>query len=190
MKTVKHILTSVFLVLGLVSFAQVGVGTQSPSTTLDVVGANHNNTTPGALAAADGVTVPRVTTDMTGSPVNGTTAGQLVYSTANTGFYFWDGNSWEPVGGSSTAAAPTFRNDTTGSVTAADINNYIIVGANSTYNVGSITGAAGDRLYFIDSGTGFSIMGLPAGQATASPINGGGITLISDGTNWYNLSSF
>ena len=190
MKSVKHILTSVFLVLGLVSFAQVGVGTQSPSTTLDVVGANHNNTTPGALAAADGVTVPRVTTDMTGSPVNGTTAGQLVYSTANTGFYFWDGNSWEPVGGSSTAAAPTFRNDTTGSVTAADINNYIIVGANSVYNVGPVAGTAGDRLHFIGIGTGFSIAGLPAGQSTSQPVNGGGITLISDGTNWYTLSGF
>ena len=79
MNFVKHILTSVFLVLGLVSFAQVGVGTQDPSTTLDVVGVNSATT--GALAAKDGVTVPRVSTDMTGSPVDGTTAGQLVYST-------------------------------------------------------------------------------------------------------------
>lgn len=186
MKTVKHILTSVFLVLGLVSFAQVGVGTQNPSTTLDVAGANHT-TVPGALAAADGVTVPRVTTDMTGSPVAGTTAGQLVYSTANTGFYFWDGDSWELVGGSAT---PTFRNDTTGSVTSADINNYIIVGANVTYAVAGITGAAGDSLHFIGTGTGFSIMGLPAGQSPNQPVNGGGITLISNGTNWYTLSGF
>ena len=100
----KFILTAAFAVATLGAFAQVGVGTQSPSTTLDVAGANH--TTTGALAAKDGVTVPRVSTDMTGSPVDGTTAGQLVYSTANTGFYFWDGDSWEPVGGS--ASGPDF----------------------------------------------------------------------------------
>jgi len=187
----KFILTAAFAVATLGAFAQIGVGTQSPSTTLDVVGTNHT-TAPGALAAADGVTVPRVSTDMTGSPVGGTTAGQLVYSTFATkeGFYYWDGDSWEPVGGSSTAAAPTFRNDNTGSVTSADINNYIIVGDNKTYDVSAITGTAGDRIYFIDSGTGFTLAGLPAGQATASPINGGGVILISDGTNWYNLSSF
>jgi len=101
----KFILTAAFAVATLGAFAQVGVGTQNPSTTLDVVGAN-GATTPGALDAKDGVTVPRVSTDMTGSPLAGTTAGQLVYSTANTGFYFWDGDSWEPIGGS--ASGPDF----------------------------------------------------------------------------------
>lgn len=154
MKTVKHILTSVFLVLGLVSFAQVGVGTQSPSTTLDVVGTNHT-TAPGALAAADGVTVPRVTTNMTdgSGATNGVTAGQLVYSThtSSTGFWYWtgvtsgsgDGAFWDPVGGS--ASGPDFTVGGTSMLDASggsadassdQVNNIFIV---STAGFGSNT---------------------------------------------------
>lgn len=93
----KIILSAAFLMLTAISFAQVGVGTTSPTTSLDVVGAAGN--TPGALAATDGVTIPRVTTDMTGSPAAGTTASQLVYSThaSSTGFYYWSGMAWLPL---------------------------------------------------------------------------------------------
>lgn len=90
----KLILSAAFLMLTAFSFAQVGIGTTAPTTTLDVVGAAGD--TPGALAATDGVTVPRVTTDMTASPAAGTTASQLVYSThaSSTGFYYWSGTAW------------------------------------------------------------------------------------------------
>ena len=112
----KIILTIALTITGLVSFAQVGVGTQEPQTSLHVVGANATSTgvggtnTPGALAATDGITVPVVTTEMTapGTPVNGTKDGQLVYSNfpGKTGFYYWNAgtSAWTAVGGG--AAAP------------------------------------------------------------------------------------
>lgn len=191
MKTVKHILTSVFLVLGLVSFAQVGVGTQSPSTTLDVVGTNHT-TAPGALAAADGVTVPRVSTDMTGSPVAGTTTGQLVYSTANTGFYFWDGDSWEPVGGG--AAATPIRSTSSATLTAADLNGYVIVTGNTTFDLSTLSSSAsvGDTITFGSySSTGFSIAADDRHvNSIASPGSlAVGIKFVFDGTLWYSVSA-
>ena len=147
----KFILTAAFAVATLGAFAQVGVGTQSPSTTLDVAGANH--TTTGALAAKDGVTVPRVSTDMTGSPVDGTTAGQLVYSTANTGFYFWDGDSWEPVGGSSTAAALTYTEVSAGGATTITAAQHILeytASALGTWTLPS-TEPIGRRYYIINN---------------------------------------
>ena len=74
--------------------AQVGINTETPATTLDVVGAN----TGGALDAADGVTVPRVSTDMSTTATAGTTNGQMVYSTADNNFYYWDGAAWTCLG--------------------------------------------------------------------------------------------
>jgi hypothetical protein len=57
----KKLTFSLFLLFTCVAFAQVGVGTQTPATTLDVVGAAGN--TPGALNTIDGIAVPVVTDD-------------------------------------------------------------------------------------------------------------------------------
>ena len=133
----KQLITGLFIITGMLSFAQVGVGTTTPTTSLDVVGANHT-TAPGALASADGVSVPRVTTDMTGTPVAGTTTGQLVYSThaTSTGYYLWDGSSWEPL---VPAATPAFSVGSGGilTVTLNGTNNDF--SANTTNNVFQIT---------------------------------------------------
>ncbi len=60
MKNFKNqLLTLLFIAGSLTTFAQVGVGTQSPTTTLDVVGAAGD--TPGALNTVDGIAVPVVT---------------------------------------------------------------------------------------------------------------------------------
>ena len=96
---IKKITLSLFLVVACNAFAQVGVGTQTPVTTLDVVGAA--GTTPGALNTIDGIAVPVVTDDMTTTTTAGSRISQLVYSNnaASTGYYFWNGTAWAAMSG-------------------------------------------------------------------------------------------
>ena len=93
---IKKITLSLFLVVACNAFAQVGVGTQTPATTLDVsVGA-----TPAALATGNGITVPSVT-DAATTAVEGTNDGQMVYDTTEKAFYYWNAgtSAWTRVGG-------------------------------------------------------------------------------------------
>ncbi len=76
--------------------AQVGIGTTSPETTMDIRAANHL----GAVSSADGILVPRVN-DLSTS---GTIDGQLVYLISNSGayvagFHYWNGSQWTAVVG-------------------------------------------------------------------------------------------
>ena len=91
----KYILTIMLFSLGFAGYAQVGIGTASPTLTLEVVGANDN----GAVTGVDGVLVPRVNdTDMS-SATTGTKEGQMVYNTVAKKFYYWNGTAWTAVGG-------------------------------------------------------------------------------------------
>lgn len=97
MKNFKNQLLSLLFIAGsLTTFAQVGVGTQTPMTTLDIsVGA-----TPAALATGNGITVPSVT-DAATTAVEGTNDGQMVYDTTEKAFYYWNAgtSAWTRVGG-------------------------------------------------------------------------------------------
>lgn len=75
------------------AFAQVGIGTLTPESTLDVRAVNHN----GAVTANDGILAPRVNSLL----VAGSQDGQLVYLIADVGnlkkgFYHWNGTKWKP----------------------------------------------------------------------------------------------
>ena len=91
--------------LSSLTYAQVGVNTTSPETTLDVRAKNHL----GAVTASDGLLTPRVNALATPGSVN----GQLVYLIADAGgftkgFYYWNGTAWTPFsGGGAGAGDPT-----------------------------------------------------------------------------------
>ena len=85
----KYILTIMLFSLGFAGYAQVGIGTATPTTTLHVVES-------GSFSSTTGITIPVVTEDMTTTTIDGTEPSQLVYSTnaSSTGYYYWTGAAW------------------------------------------------------------------------------------------------
>ena len=97
------------------SYAQVGINTAIPESTLDIRAKNHL----GVVSASDGVLVPRVS-DLS---VNGSVNGQLVYLIGNSGaftkgFYYWNGIVWTGISGTS--------GDTTNDAWVNDNSNSIV----------------------------------------------------------------
>lgn len=103
----KKIILMLFLA-SLNSFSQVGVGTTTPDSTLDVVAVSPT----GATTAVDGILIPRVdrlrALSMTGiitatmiyvnSIATGSATGKAVNITS-TGFYYFDGTVWQKLTG-------------------------------------------------------------------------------------------
>ncbi|MCB9202125.1 MAG: hypothetical protein H6604_03620 [Flavobacteriales bacterium] len=94
MKTKSFILGIALVGATASSYAQVGVGTDTPESTLDVRATNHL----GAVTGTDGVLAPRVNDLTTAGTVN----GQLVYLIADVasftkGFHYWNGSAWTPI---------------------------------------------------------------------------------------------
>lgn len=88
------------------TFAQIGVNTTAPASTLDVVATNATGTT----TNVDGITIPRVTRERAQSMVSvptstmiyvtEVTTGSTTGTTANVtaiGFYFFNGTLWEKI---------------------------------------------------------------------------------------------
>lgn len=102
----KKILLLFFIVNCFVSTAQVGVGTTTPSATLDVTATNPT----GPSTNVDGILIPRISRQraqvMTGTPTStlvyidevatGTAAGTTINVTS-VGFYFFNGSIWEKI---------------------------------------------------------------------------------------------
>ncbi len=114
----KILLTALVLTSSKSLWSQVGVGTTSPQTLLDLRAKNHL----GALSSTDGLLVPRVNA----LGVNGTQNGQLLWLTTPTctnssGFNYWNtatntwkslfdntGQTWELNGNSNTVDDASF----------------------------------------------------------------------------------
>jgi len=179
----KYILTIMLFSLGFAGYAQVGIGTASPTLTLEVVGANDN----GAVTGVDGVLVPRVNdTDMS-TATDGTVDGQMVYNTVAKKFYYWNATAWTEVGG-----GPDF---TVVGITSGAYNDDFSGITNNVINITSSTvGPGTDLLSFPDAttNTGRQILIKNNGTKEFMPTGGMGqpvlATLtgawVSDGTQW------
>lgn len=102
-------LTYLALLITISGYSQVGVGTASPSSTLDIIATNPTGTS----TAVDGILIPRVdrqraqsmagTTTSTlvyvNDAVTGTAAGTAINITS-TGFYYFDGTVWQKIASS------------------------------------------------------------------------------------------
>jgi hypothetical protein len=200
----KKIFFALAILATSIASAQVGVGNTSPKATLDITGVS-------TTTVADGVLVPRYTAavlatkdnaygaDQNGALVFITDASSATGKTADVtavGFYYYNHatSKWKAVGGASAAPAVSVRVPSNGTLTAADLNGYIIDGAGYTYNLATLTTASeGDTITFMqNSGNVLTINGTSAGSSTTPSAQGGGITFVYDAdTNaWYSINSF
>jgi hypothetical protein len=107
------------------SFSQVGIGTETPdsSSQLDI------------SATDKGILIPRINiADLnTASPITNPQVSLLVYSNnvTNTGFYYWNGSVWTPVGSS----AKRFAEITKTNASTLVVGNQIIFD-NTSYEQG------------------------------------------------------
>ncbi|MBL7885826.1 MAG: hypothetical protein JNJ52_03700 [Flavobacterium sp.] len=120
----KELLLIVFILFFIkTTNAQIGIGTTSPTSTLDVVASNPTGTS----TNVDGILIPRVTRQraqsMTGIPtstmiyvddVTSGTATGLTVNVTSVGFYFFNGTIWEKIStGLNTNWSLTGNNGTT-----------------------------------------------------------------------------
>jgi len=100
-----------FLLSSYSIIAQVGIGTTTPATTLDIVAANPS----GTGTSVDGILIPRVTRQRAQS-MTGTTTSTIIYvnevatgsasgttiNVTTVGFYFYNGTVWEKLASGTT----------------------------------------------------------------------------------------
>ena len=126
----KYILTIMLFSLGFAGYAQVGIGTASPTLTLEVVES-------GSFSSTTGITIPVVTEDMTTTTTVGTEPSQLVYSTnaSSTGYYYWNGTAWTPLVPAGYGIATGSITSTLGITNVSTAGPYTVLDSDRVINV-------------------------------------------------------
>lgn len=189
----KYILTIMLFSLGFAGYAQVGIGTATPTTTLHVVES-------GSFSSTTGITIPVVTEDMTTTTTDGTEPSQLVYSTnaSSMGYYYWTGAAWTPLvpagygiaTGSITSTLGITNVTTAGPYTVLDSDRVINVihddGSTYTISLPDPSSHTGRMICIISSAFSQQIQfstNSPTGGTQIVP-SGGASLLISNGSEW------
>jgi hypothetical protein len=162
----KYILTIMLFSLGFAGYAQVGIGTATPTTTLHVVES-------GSFSSTTGITIPVVTEDMTTTTTDGTETSQLVYSTnaSSTGYYYWNGTAWRAL----IKTAPSVRVTESNTLSNSDLNGYVIYtgSTSTTFDLSTLNPSAGDMINLRDASTStISVSGVNNQEQRTAPING------------------
>jgi hypothetical protein len=128
---------------------------------------------------------------MTTTTTDGTEVSQLVYSTnaSSTGYYYWNGTAWRAL----IKGAPSVRATSSATLSASDLNGYVIVTGNVTFDLSTLSSiaAVGDTITFgsYSIGAGFSVTGDLFPNTVTSPGSDGiGIKYVFDGSVWYSVS--
>jgi hypothetical protein len=189
----KYILTIMLFSLGFAGYAQVGIGTANPQTTLHVVES-------GSFSSTTGITIPVVTEDMTTTTTDGTEVSQLVYSTnaSSTGYYYWTGAAWTPLVPAGYGIATGSITSTLGITNVNDPGPYTVTDSDRVINVSFDNGSdyilslpdpslhTGRMICIISSATTQQIQfstNSPTGGTQIVP-SGGASLVISNGAEW------
>ncbi len=189
----KYILTIMLFSLGFAGYAQVGIGTATPTTTLHVVES-------GSFSSTTGITIPVVTDDMTTTTTDGTEVSQLVYSTnaSSTGYYYWTGAAWTPLVPAGYGIATGSITSTLGITNVNDPGPYTVLDSDRVINVTFDNGSdyilslpdpsshTGRMICIISSATTQQIQfstNSPTGGTQIVP-SGGASLVISNGAEW------
>ncbi len=155
-------LISILILAGTTAHAQVGINTETPGATIDIVATNTSNST------AEGIIAPRLTlaqlkgkdtkytTDQTGAivyinDISGTTTAKTAKVT-QTGYYYFDGslwqslgnvdNSWSTTGNSGTSGSANFLGTTDAAdlvVKANNIERMAVAATTGNVGIGTLT---------------------------------------------------
>ncbi|HEX9979670.1 MAG TPA: hypothetical protein VGB50_03800 [Flavobacterium sp.] len=119
----------VLLFLYAETFAQIGIGTVTPTGALDVTSATNGLVIPRVALTAANVSAP-----VANPQGGGLTVSTLIYNTATAGtspntvvpgFYYWNGTRWIPVGSSANSWQITGNSGLTGGNTTTAGTNFI-----------------------------------------------------------------
>ncbi len=201
----KYLTATLALTIGAAAYAQVGINTNTPASTLDIVAKTAAGNT---VTTSEGLLVPRVDRARAlsmASPatstiiyVNDATTGSATGTAQNidaAGFYYFDGSFWVKWAASAASSALNVTAELTTDYTVAATDDIILINSSApVYNLTLPTSGVtvGKRLYVSQIGSA-NVALLPSGvirNSSYNSINGGNsATLIYLGSGKWDVVS-